>query len=157
MFGPTQLSDAEIDQYSITHYVASGLNAAGWTTVSVDFVRDGWPDYDDLGVPGVYIDLTDSNVAGIELGSHGKSRIVSFYVYGANDAQRNRLADSVENTVRDVIPFYDFVDGNETSPDIAGYFLTDSVRWEKIPSVSTTPDKEKWRAVVTATLRRQVA
>lgn len=156
MPGPLDLSNAEIDQYSIEYHVQSGLDALGWE-VPVHQVTEGWPVYEQIEVPGVYVIIEESEVAPFELGSHGKQRQAFLYIYGANDAQRTRLAETLEDMVRDIMLIYDFVDGNETSPDVLDEFVTDSVRWEKIPSIQTTPDKEKWRSVVTATLRRQVA
>lgn len=157
MPGPLDLSNAEIDQYSIKHYVQSGLAALGWDTVFVDQVRDGWPVYEEIEVPGVYVLLENGEPAPYELGSHGNGETAHCFIYGENDAQRTRLADTIKDFFRDTIPIFNFVDGNETSPEINDYFVTDSVRWEKIASTAITPDKEKWRSVVTATLRRQVA
>lgn len=156
MPGPLDLSNAEIDQYSIQYYVQSGLDALGWT-VPVQQITDGWPVYEQIETPGVYVIVEESEVAPFELGSHGKQRTLFAHIYGQNDAQRTRLAETLEDMIRDIVLIYDFVDGNETSPDVLDEFVTDSVRWEKIPAISTTPDKEKWRSVVTATLRRQVA
>jgi len=156
MPGPSDLSNAEIDQYSIQRYIQSGLDALGWSIV-VHQVTDGWPVYEQIETPGVYVSLEESEVAGIELGSHGKQRQLFVYIYGQNDAQRTRLAETLEDTIRDIVLIYDFVDGNEANPDVVDQFQTNSVRWEKIPSITTTPDKEKWRSVVTATLRRTVA
>lgn len=157
MPGPLDLSFSEINQYSITHYVQSGLAQLGWSTVLVDQVRDGWPVYEQIATPGVYITIDNGEIAGFELGSHGDQLQTFVFIYGQNSAQQVRLAETIEHMFRDTIPIFDFVDGNETSPAITDYFVTDSVRWEKIPSFTTTPDKEKWRSVVTATLRRQVA
>lgn len=156
MPGPHELSDAEINEYSIKYHVQSGLTALGWD-VTVDLIRDGWPDNEELSVPGVYVTVNTSEVAGYELGSHGKQIQALAYIYGANDSQRTRLADTIEDQFRDIVPIYDYIDGNEDSPDISGYFETDSVRWEKIPTLSIVPDKQKWRALVSAFLRRQVA
>lgn len=157
MPGPTTLSQAEIDSYSIQFYVQSGLDALGWSTVQVNQVLNGWPVYEELNVPSVLVLVGDSDLAGWELGSHGKSRTAFFYVFGENDAQRTRLADTIQDMVRDILPIYNFATGNETSPAIADYFETDSVGWEKIPSTTSDPIKERWRAIVTARLRRDVA
>lgn len=156
MPGPNQLSESEIGQYSITHYISSGLASLGWSTVTVDQIRDGWPVYSELEVPGVYVLCEESQIQGFELGSHGKQVSALFYIYGENDAQRTRLADTIEDMVRDIIPLFDFTTGNETSPTIKDYFETVSVRWEKVPNLTNAPDKEKWRSIVSAILRRQV-
>lgn len=157
IFNPETLSDAEINQYSLTHFIESGLTASGWTTVTVDQARDGWPDYEELVVPGVYVYVENSEVTGFELGSHGKTIQAFIYIYGENDAQRTRLAENIENMVRDTVPIYGFVTGNETSPIVADYFETENVRSEKIPTLTIAPDKEKFRARVSAQLRRQVS
>lgn len=153
---PTTLSDAEIDQYSATYFIQSGLSALGWDTVTVDQVRDGWPVYEEISVPSVYVELRSSTPAGYELGNHGKERIVFFHIYGANDAQRIRLAETIENMIRDIIPIYNFTTGNEASPTINDYFVTDDVGWEKIPTLSILPEKSRFRAQVFSTLRRVV-
>jgi hypothetical protein len=155
MPGPTTLSESEISQYSISYHVNSGLTALGWN-VFVDQIRDGWPVYSELEVPGVYVLCEESEVRGYELGSHGKQVNALFYVYGENDAQRTRLADTLEDMVRDIMPIYDFTTGNETSPTIRDYFDTVSVRWEKVPNLTNAPDKERYRSVVSAVLLRQV-
>lgn len=157
VFSPTTLSDFEIDQYSLTRHIQSGLAAAGWTSVTVDQSRDGWPDYEELRVPGVYVLMQTSTPAGYELGSHAKQRTAFIHIFGKNDAQRTRLGESIEDMIRDVVPIFNFVTGNETDPDFLEYFETDEVRLEKIPSLTITPDKEKWRSIVSATLRRVVA
>jgi len=159
MPGPTTLSQAEIDQYSIQYFVQSGLDSLGWTTVQVIQVMEGWPVYEDLVTPGVYVLCENSDLAGLELGSHGKSRTAFFYIYGENDAQRTRLADTIQDMVRDIIPIYNFTDGNETSAELSSSqsFETESVGWEKIPSTTSDPKNQKWRAVVTARLSRDVA
>lgn len=156
MPGPNVLSESEIGQYSVHHFVESGLAALGWETVFVDQIRDGWPEYAELRTPGVYVVCDDSEVTGYELGSHGKRISARLYLYGENDSQRSRLADTLEDMIRDIIPLFDFTTGNETSPTIKDYFETESVRWEKIPNLTTAPDKERYRALVSATLLRQV-
>jgi hypothetical protein len=157
MPGPSVLSEAEINSYSLAYHVQSGLAALGWDTVFVDQLTDGWPVYSELEVPGVYVFVQDSTPSSPELGSHGKRVNALMYIYGQNDAQRTRLADTLEDMIRDIMPVYDFTTGNETSPTIKDYFETESVRWEKIPNLTNAPDKEKWRSVVSALLRRQVA
>jgi hypothetical protein len=104
----------------------------------------------------VYVSLQASTPAGFELGSHGKSRAIEVVIYGENDAQRVRLAETIENIIRGVVPIYSFITGNETSPTIDDYFVTDDVGWEKIPSLSITPQKQRWRSSVSATVRRVV-
>jgi hypothetical protein len=66
------------------------------------------------------------------------------------------LAETIENMIRDIVPIYDFTTGNESSPTIGDYFETDDVRWEKIPALSIAPEKQRWRSLVSATLRRVV-
>jgi hypothetical protein len=156
MFNPNTLSEAEIDQYSFTHHIASGLDALGWSTVMVNQVRDGWPEYSEIAVPGVYVSIRSSTPAGFELGSHGKSRAVEIAIYGENDAQRIRLAETIENIIRGEVPIYNFITGNEDSPTIDDYFVTDDVGWDKIPSLSITPVKQRYRSIVSATVRRVV-
>ncbi len=157
MPGPTELSQAEIDSYSIQLYVQSGLDALGWSTVQVLQAMEGWPVYEELVTPSVYVICEASDLAGLELGSHGKSRTAFFYIHGQNDAQRTRLADTIQDMVRDIIPIYNFTDGNEADPTIDQFFETESVGWEKIPSTTSDPKNQKWRAVVTAVLNRDVA
>lgn len=154
----TTLSQAEIDQGSIIHHIELQLAVKGWTTVTVKDISDGWPVYEEIVVPGVYV-LVDNSAAlqPFELGSHAKRRQVFVHIFAKNDAQRTRLADHIEDMFRDIIPIYDYVTGNEVTPDIADYFETDSVGWRKLITTRNTPDKEKWRSVVTANLRRVVA
>ena len=75
MPNPTTLSEAEIDSYSIRHYLTLQLAAESWTTVKVFDVSNGWPVYEQLYVPGVYV-LVDNSRARIpfELGSNAKRR-----------------------------------------------------------------------------------
>lgn len=155
---PLTLSQAEIDQYSIIHHIRTNLANLNWTTVTVSDVSDGWPVYEELQVPGVYVLVEQSTaMQPFELGSHAKARRVFVHIFGQNDAQRTRLADTIEDIIRDIIPIYNYVDGNEDSPDISDYFETDEVGWRKLIQTRNTPDKERFRSVVTARLRRVVA
>lgn len=155
---PYTLSAGEIDTYSITHYLSTQLAALNWTTVTVTDVSDGWPVYEELKVPGVYISLGDSRaMAPFELGSDAKRRLVSVDIFGQNEPQRTRLAETIEDLFRHEIPIYNYVTGNESDPAIADYFVTDEVGWRKLPAFTDTPAKERWRSVVSATLRRVVA
>ncbi len=148
------LSPSEIDVYSIVDHLSSRLSALGWN-LEVLPVLDGWPDYDDLAVPRVYVDITDVDVAGVELGSNGNRSLCIVTVFGANDAQRRRLAELIKSIFRDTIPIYSYTTGNETSPTATGeYFITDSVGWRKLPSPYTASDNQQWRSIVTANLRR---
>lgn len=156
MASPTELSQAEIDSYSIRHHIETYLADNNWTTVRVFDVADGWPVYEDIWLPGVYLQLegTDTVLVPYELGSHAKRRRVYIHIFGENDAQRVRLAESIAEMFRDIIPIYDYVDGNETSPDEVGYFETDNAGWRKLIQTRNTPTKERFRSVVSATLRR---
>lgn len=160
---PMTLSQAEIDQYSIIHHIELQLAALNWNTVKVHDVSDGWPDYEELWVPGVYVLVGDSDALRggapipYELGSHAKARRVFVHIYGQNDAQRTRLADTIEDIFRDIVPIYDYIDGNEVTPTIVDHFETDDVGWRKVINTRNTPEKERFRSVVTARLRRVVA
>lgn len=148
------LSYAEIDEYSVRHYIQNRLSAWNWQ-IEVNPMYEGWPDFEEVDAPGVYVDVRSRSVAGVELGSNGSELLVIVQVFGQNPAQQTRLAELIEDIFRDVVPIYDYVTGNETEPSPTGeYFITDSVGWEKIPSAYTGSDKQRWRAQVTAELRR---
>ena len=161
MASPTELSQAEIDNYSIRHHIELLLAAEGWTTARVFDISDGWPEYQDLYTPGVYVLIEASDAAWVpfELGSHAKRRQAFVHIFGQNDAQRVRLAETISEMFRDIVPIYDYVTGNEEDEDLdtSDYFETDSVAWRKLITTRNTPDKEKFRTVVTATLRRVAA
>jgi hypothetical protein len=158
---PTELSQAEIDSYSIRHHIKLLLAAEGWTTARVFDLSDGWPEYQDLYTPGVYVLVEASDAAWVpfELGSHAKRRQAFAHIFGENDAQRVRLAETISEMFRDIVPIYDYVTGNEEDEDLTAsdYLETDSVAWRKLITTRNTPDKEKFRSVVTATLRRVAA
>lgn len=156
MATPTDLSQAEIDNYSIRHNIELVLAAQGWTTVQVFDVNDGWPEYEELYTPGVYVLLNESETVRVpyELGSHAKQWSVFIHIFGENDAQRVRLAETIAEMFRDIVPIYDFVDGNEANPDVVDYFETDSAGWRKISVTKNAPVKERYRSVVRASLRR---
>ena len=148
------LSFAEIDEYSIRYYIQDRLSAWNWT-LEVKPMDDGWPEFEDVRAPGVYVDVQHRDASGVELGSMGSGLIVVVQIIGQNPAQRTRLAELIKGIFRDTVPIYDFVTGNEDPPTPTGeYFITDDVGWDKVPSTYTDPDKKRWRANVTAELRR---
>lgn len=149
------LSVAEISEYSIRHYIQDRLTAWNWN-ITVLPMNDGWPDYDEIVLPAVAVELRSLDVAGVELGSHGSRLLVIVHIFGENEAQRIRLAELITKGVfRDTVPIYNYLTGNEEDPVATGeYFITDSVGWEKIPTAYTAPDTRRWRAIVTANLRR---
>lgn len=151
----TQLSIAEISDFSIRHYIQDRLTAWNWN-ITVKPMDDGWPEYEEIVLPEVIVELRSVDVAGVELGSHGSRLLVIVSIFGQNEAQRTRLAELITKGVfRDTVPIYDYVTGNEEDPDPTGeYFITDDVGWQKIPTAYTAPDNRHWRANVTATLRR---
>jgi hypothetical protein len=140
--------------YSIVDHLRSRLNALGWT---LEVLPDtgGWPDYDSLKVPSVYVNLDTVTTAGVELGSDGSRALCLVTVYGANDAQRFRLAGLIRKIFDRTIPLFSYTTGNEDNPTPTGeYFITDSVGWRKLPSPYNESDKQQYRALITATLRR---
>lgn len=148
------LSSSEIDEYSIVDHLKERLFALGWE-LAVLPISDGWPDYEDLVIPGVYVELSEVDVAGVELGSNGNRTLCLTTVFGANPAQRTRLAELIKSIFRDTIPVFSYVTGNEADPTPTGeYFITDSVGWRKLPSPYTASDKQQYRAIITAHLRR---
>jgi hypothetical protein len=148
------LSPSEIDVYSVVDHLKSRLAAMNWE-LEVIPVMDGWPDSDDLAVPGVYVDIPEVDVAGVELGSNGNRSLCIVTIFGSNDAQRRRLAELIKALFRDTIPIFSYTTGNETSPTPTGeYFITDSVGWRKLPSPYNASDNQQWRSIVTANLRR---
>lgn len=149
-----EIQAAEQSEYSIVDHLNTRLSALGWN-LTVRPADGGWPDYDPLVVPGVYVDLSDVDTTGVELGSDGSRNLCLVMIYGKNDAQRKRLAELVRQTFNRTIPIFDYDTGNETSPNPTGeYFITDSVGWRKLPSPYTASDNQQWRALVTANLRR---
>lgn len=161
MPGPTSLTTAEIDLASVRLCVQSGLAANGWTgtrSVQVKIAQNGWPVAEEIVPPVVYVDLGPSAVAPYELGSHGKERDFFLYVIAHNNPTKISLAEEITNLFRDdkVSPLA-FVTGNETSPASTGIYLIDSVGWRPTPMPATATDKDKWRATVAVTLRRDDA
>lgn len=155
MPGPTSLSNAEVDQSSIRLCVQSGLAAAGWTTVPVKLTTNGWPAAKEITPPVIFVDFGDSKVAGIELGSHGKERDVRLYVFATSEPMKIRLAEEVTNLFRDdKVSILNFVTGRETAPASVGRYEVDEVGWRSTPMPSTAVDVDKWRATVSATVRR---
>lgn len=161
MTSPTELSQAEIDNYSIRHAISLTLADQGWNTVQVFDVDDGWPDYEELVVPGIYvlIDETNTVLVPYELGSHAKRRMVFVHIYAKSNSQRVRLAEMIADRIRDILPIYNYVTGNEETDDldVVDYFETDNAGWRKIIQTRQTPVKERFRSVVTANLRRVAA
>lgn len=157
MAGPEVLSLLEIDRYSIQFALQEALDASGWS-VPVDMVRDQWPTPEEINPPCIWVAMDFNRTAPWELGSHGKEREVFIHIYANNDSERDRLAEEIIDTVRDIIPIYDWQDGNETSPAIVSRFNTEGeVESRPIRAISSAPDTERWRAVVQATLTRQDA
>jgi hypothetical protein len=157
MSGPTQLSLLEIDGYSVVHALQLGLNTSGWD-IPVDLVRDRWPTADEVELPCVWVLMDFSSTAPWELGSNGKEREVFVHIYAENSSERDRLSEEIANLVRDIIPIYDWQDGNETNPSIVEYFNTQGeVEFRPIRAPINAPKQEQWRAVVQATLTRQDA
>jgi hypothetical protein len=121
-------------------------------------IRDRWPAGEEIDPPQVWILMDFSRTAPWELGSHGKEREVFFHIYATNDSERDRLAEEICDIVRDVIPIYDWQDGNEVDPPIIEYFNTEGdVEFRPIRAILAAPKQEQWRAVVQATLTRQDA
>ena len=158
MPGPNTLSAAEIDEYSIQHHLQTQLDAAGWS-VPVSLAQDGWPVGEEIVLDEdtrarVYVLVAQGRLAPYELGSHAKRRDAYIHIYADSDPIRVRLAEEITNLIRDVLPIYAFVTGNEVAPAISAYFATDDVIWRRIPALITAPTTEKFRAVVETTLRR---
>lgn len=149
-------SNAEISEYSIRHHLDQKLSDFGWD-LTISPSDEGWPGYESIAPPAIYLFLREVQDAGVELGSDGGEYTVLTYIFGKNEAQRTRLAELIRNVFSRGIPIYDYVTGNETSPSPTGEYLEapqDSVGWQKIPHTYDAPDAERFRSVVTATLRR---
>jgi hypothetical protein len=157
MPGPEELSLYEIDGYSVVHSLQTGLDTSGWN-VPVDLVRERWPSGDEVVPPAVWVLMDFNSTAPWDLGSHGKELEIFIHSFATNSSQRDRLAEEITNLVRDVIPIYDWQDGNETNPSIVEYFNTQGdVEFSPIRATLNAPKSEQWRAVVHATLTRQDA
>ncbi len=157
MAGPETLSNLEKDRYSVTHTLRNELEDAGWN-VTVDMVTERWPSAEEIKPPSVWVLMDINRTAPWELGTHGKEREVFIHIYATNDSERDRLAETICDIVRDIIPIYDWQDGNETNPAIVQYFNTEgNVEFRPIRAITTAPKEEQWRAVVQATLSRQDA
>lgn len=158
MPGPTTLSAVEVDRLSIRLCVQSGLAANGWTgssAVPVKIARSGWPKPDAITLPSVHVAMGASDVAGVEMGSHGKERLVNIYIFGANDTQQVRLAEEITNLFRDdKVQILEFVSGSEVSPASVGRYELDEVGWRPIPMPAQATEVDRFRATVSATLRR---
>lgn len=161
MPGPSTLSTFEIDKASIRLTVQSGLAANGWTgtsAVPVKLARNGFPVAEEITLPSVYVELDESQVAGWDLGSHGKSRLVFVHIFAKNDGMKERLAEEITNFFRDgTVQPLAFVTGAETSPASTGFYAVDSVGWRSIPMPAQATDADRWRARVRAELRRDDA
>lgn len=157
MPGPETLSLLEIDGYSVVHALQSGLDSAGWE-VPVDLIREHWPVREELRPPCAWVQMDFNSTGPWELGSHGKEHEVFINIYATNSSERDRLMEEIANLVRDIIPIYDWQDGNETNPAVVEYFNTQSeVEFRPIRAPINAPDEERWKAVVQATLSRQDA
>ena len=158
MPGPSSLSTAEVDWLSVRLCVQSGLAANGWTgsnSVPVKLARNGWPSPDQITLPSVYVAPPPSDVAGIELGSHGKARDMKIYIFGENDQQQIRLAEEITNLFRDdQVKILEFVSGSEVSPAAVGRFGVDEVGWRPTPMPAQATKVDRFRATVSAALRR---
>jgi hypothetical protein len=149
-----QLTDYDVSEYSIRNHLTKRLNAQGYF-IRIISQDEGWPDYEKLQRPSVYLWVGESEDTGVELGSDGSRYIVAVQVFAKSDAERSRLAELIKTVFKRTIPIYNYVTGNEPDPEPTGeYFLTDSVGWNKIPHIYNAPDAERWRAVVNAVLRR---
>lgn len=147
-------STDEISEYSVRYYLTNRLQDFN-VHIPVQQMNDGWPDYESVSIPSIYLWLGDTQDEGVELGSDGSQYIINLYIFARNDAQRTRLGFLMKDIFRKTIPIYNYVTGNEENPEPTGeYFVTDEVGWQKIPHVYNAPDAERWRAVATATLRR---
>lgn len=154
MAGPAELSNVEIDRYSLNKAITDDLVGLGFL-VHVEIAQDNWPVGAVIQVPGVYI-LTDTNEnTGFELGAYGIRREVFIHIYGKNDADRYRMAEAMVRLFRKNIPIYDYVTGNEADPLPVGFLDTEDVDYRPIRPLTTTPDAERWRIVVHATLLRE--
>lgn len=149
-------SHAEISEYSIRHHLKKRLADNGWD-LEIMPSDEGWPGYESIVPPAIYLFVREKEARGVELGSGGGEYITFTYVFGHNEAQRTRLGELIANTFQRGIPIYNYVTGNETDPSPTGEYLeapVDSVGWQKIPHTYDAPDAEKFRLVVNATLRR---
>lgn len=161
MPGPSTLSTAEIDKKSIRLTVQSGLAANGWigsASVPVKLARNGFPVAEEITAPSIYVELDTSDVAGWDLGSHGKARLVFIHIFATSDDMKERLAEEVTNLFRDgTVKPLAFVTGAETSPASTGFYAVDSVGWRSVPMPASATDADRWRARVRAELRRDDA
>ena len=158
MAGPTSLSAAEVDQYSIRLCVQSGLTANGWTgsnAVPVKLAANGWPKPEAITLPSIHVHVPDGALDSPELGSHGKRREVKLYIFAPNDPSKIRLAEEVTNLFRDgTVSILNFVSGSEVSPASVGRYDVPEVGWRSIPMPTDAAEVDKYRATVSATLRR---
>lgn len=154
MPGPSELTNVEIDRYSLVKALQDQLTADGWT-VPVELAKDDWPVGVTIQVPGIYVLFDTNENAGFELGAFGVRRNVFVHIFGSNDADRYRIAEAVMGYFRKTIPIYDYVTGNEGNPAPVGFLDTEDVDYRPIRPLTTTPDAERWRIVVHATLLRE--
>lgn len=144
----------EVSQWSIEHHLNKRLAAFNISTQVIP-ANEGWPDYESVSVPSIYLFVGESSVDGVELGSDGSEYIVNLFIFARHDTERTRLGYLMKDIFRKTIPIYNYVTGNEVDPEPTGeYFITDDIGWQKISHIYNAPDAERWRAVVTAVLRR---
>jgi hypothetical protein len=144
----------EISEWSVRHHLGKRLRAYNILT-DINPANEGWPDYETVEIPSLYLWLGTSEVDGVELGSDGSSYVASVYIFADNDTRRTRWAYLIKDIFRKTIPIYNYVTGNEVNPEPTGeYFISEDIGWNKIPHIYNAPDAERWRAVVTALLRR---
>src|SRR5574338_1491457 len=129
----TVLTDSDVSDYSIRHHLERRMAAFGYF-IPIHSSDEGWPVYEELQRPSIYVWFGESANRGVELGSEGSQYIVSVQIFGRNDAERTRLADLIKKVFVRTIPIYNYVTGKEIDPDPTGeYFITDNVGWTKIP------------------------
>jgi len=154
MAGPSTLSGAEIDRYSVVKALTDALIADGWD-VDVQLAQDDWPVGVEINPPQVFVLFGPSENAGFEIGSFGLRHDLFMHIYGKNDADRVRLAEAIKDLFRKNIPIYAYVDGTEANPAQVGFLDTEDVDYRPVQVPSTTPDTERWRMVVHATVLRE--
>lgn len=160
MTGPSALSLAAIDKYSIEYAIYLALSGSGWQipASSISHDTDLWPSGEEIIPPAIYVMFSDNATHAWELGANGMRHNVQAHIYATNDSERDALAEEITNVFRDTIPIYDWETGNEDSPAVVDRFNTEGdVTWRHIPATASMPNVERWRAVVQAVLSRQEA
>ena len=144
----------EISEYSIRKHLTERLEAFN-IRIPITPADEGWPDYESVSIPSIYLFVGESQDEGVELGSDGSEYIVNLYIFAKHDAMRTRLGYLMKDIFRKTIPIFNYVTGNEADPEPTGeYFITQNVGWQKIQHVYNASDAERWRSVVTAVLAR---